>query len=141
MVRDYFRDEKARLFHFYERLKDEESLKILLVGRIVTLNKKLKEKKYSRKKAQKIVDDYVKKSIMPLLERYCKKQKVCYNKFTWNQASMAAFLTYERKQNFLNSLLSDDLSPKENLDYLEKLYQAYKKGPQNSFYQFLKERL
>ena len=82
-------------------------------------------------KADELTERFVNEVFKPDLRNLCAKIELdmseCELKDTWNQASFAAFLTYEEEQDFLTDLkLFKNLNLKDFLSWLKLEYQDFK---------------
>lgn len=119
-----------------ERRKEEqqEGLSKLIVSEAAALSKLYEAHSgASREELKRILDEFLKADFNPKIAHYCERQKIenerCWPlKRTWNNASFAAFLTYEQKAQRISELQSE-----LNLDLLglytllEKSYDCYDK--------------
>lgn len=98
---------------------------------IVVLVKKLKEKYSSsilnKKQAQSLLQEFLSKEFNPTLKKTCHNLKVknCWPLTEgWNNARFAAFLTYEKKQEFLHKL-QGSLDLKQFYQFIKNSYKSY----------------
>jgi uncharacterized protein YbaP (TraB family) len=104
---------------------------------LVTQTKKLQESykanpPKTKEEGQKTLDQFLKDQLYPALEMKCQelgiKKEKCYPlKRKWNNASLAAFLTYEKSMDKIHTLrTSKGLSLLEFFSYIEGEYDAYR---------------
>ncbi len=90
----------------------------------------------------RFVEEVFKPDLRLLCEKLKLEQKDCELKEKWNQASFAAFLTYEEEQDFLKQLkLEKNMGPKEFLTWLRheiKNFEKQKKKKIDNFPDYLK---
>lgn len=95
-------------------------------------------------KADELTERFVNEVFRPDLRALCLKLEMdmsdCELKDNWNQASFAAFLTYEEKQDFLKELKNDKkLDLKEYLSWLRMEYKTFEAQDKvESFSDYLK---
>lgn len=94
--------------------------------------------------AQDILENFKTSRLRPFFEDFCQQLKVnsrrCFPlRLDWNNASLAAFLTYEKKADLIKLLREKkSFSLKELQLYIEQKYQQYRKSKRNqSFEDFL----
>jgi predicted aminopeptidase len=109
------------------------------------LNKRYKTiKNISDAKAQEVLDSFLKDIFRPEAKALCKELKVenCWPvKHEWNNAKLAAYMTYSKEQNLLEQIhKKKNISLKKYLTYLEKAYKEYDKSDEKSFATFLKKK-
>lgn len=100
------------------------------------------EKPATKAEAEKILENYLAKTFIPEIKEKCKElnlKNCSYAKKKWNNASLAAFLTYEKKNNEILELHQKlKLSLKDFFLYIEKKYEEFKEtDPDTSFSKFL----
>ncbi len=83
------------------------------------------------KKADELTRRFVAEVFLPEINAHCRKLELpeddCDIKEEWNQASFAAFLTYEEEQDFLEKLkLEKNLSLKQYLSWLKLEYTRFR---------------
>lgn len=132
MAQEYFKksttekEEKAR----QEMLFQDISLKIV---KLTSLYKKnLEENKPKTKQQAKLaLENFLQETFLPELKDKCQELgiKDCrWAKREWNNASFAAFLTYEKKMDKIAKLYNNKAKNlKDFLAYIEKRYQNYRK--------------
>ncbi|MCB9091755.1 MAG: aminopeptidase [Halobacteriovoraceae bacterium] len=130
-----------------EKLKKEEELRRQmrdhLVGLIREYKKELVENKPKNMKESRVMlDKFLKKNFLPSLEKKCQelKLKTCHIlEGDWNNARFAAYMTYEKKGDFISKLrdkVGGDL--RNFLAYLDRQYQNYNESkPKISFEKYL----
>lgn len=132
MALEYFKNDK--------RLKDKVKKQSLLnkeissglVDLVRSLDKELRSKSFkSAQEAKVVVDKFVAEKVRPKIEEICHRHKVsdgkCYYlKREWNQASLAAFMTYENKVDellVLRNRIPGDL--KDFFHYIENEFNHF----------------
>ena len=113
-----------------QKRKKEHQLRQLIVELIMQLNEEYR-KVDSRGQAEERLAQFLKQRFMPSIKSYCQEMQMddCRPiKETWNNASMAAYLTYEVdveqiEQRFLDS----GFSLQEFYFFLQREYKSYKK--------------
>jgi predicted aminopeptidase len=135
---------KEMLYEFFKGRGELEAYLInqqrkdLLMGRIVELIEILNQEFLklggflTNEKADDITKRFVAEIFIPELNRYCEELKLegskCQLDEKWNQARFAAFLTYEKEQDFLKKLqLDKKFSLKDFLSWLKSEYNQFKK--------------
>lgn len=83
-------------------------------------------------KADELTVRFVREVLVPEIRGFCQKvglsEEDCQVKDDWNQASFAAFLTYEEEQDFLTDLKAKKgMNLKAFLEWLRAQYDDYKK--------------
>lgn len=120
----------------------QSKLREKIVSQVQELKKHYGEKSLTRNEAKKVLSTFLEKSFKPTIEKTCKSFQIkdCWPlRSAWNNARFAAFLTYEKKQDFLK-----DLKGKQSLmsfyNWLKKSYQNYLRDDKNkaSFSDYLK---
>ena len=135
MALEYFKND----IRLKERVKEESLLNKAMAGKLVTLARKLDTQLRSREfkemgSAQAFVEDFVERSIKPELKLICEAHKVSdekcyYMNRKWNQASLAAFMTYENKVDellVLRNRISGDL--KDFFHYIENEFNKFERA-------------
>lgn len=135
MVLDYFKLSHEILAK--RKISKFKSSKIS--SEIVKLTKKL-QKLYTQKKpktrteAEQLLKSYLKSDFVPTLKQKCEEQRIkeesCFAlKREWNNASLAAFLTYEKSMDKIRELQkSKNLSLKDFFGHIESSYETYRNG-------------
>lgn len=97
-----------------------------------------------KKQAEAILENFKTNRLRPFFEDFCQQlqlsRRSCFPLLTdWNNASLAAFLTYEKKADMIKLLREKkSFSLKELQLYIEEKYQQYRKSKRNqSFEDFL----
>lgn len=109
LLKEYFKDQN-QLIDYFKRVEKKD----LLAERIVELISIL-QAEFSKlgaflddKKADEITRRFVSDVFTPEIKKSCVglglKGQDCEFRYPWNQASFAAFLTYEKEQDFLTDL-------------------------------------
>lgn len=131
--------------------KSEKEIKKVIIGKaneLKELYKSLIPK--NKEEAKGILDEFLEKSFVPDITKKCIELKIendkCYPiKRAWNNASFAAFLTYENKSDELEKLQKKlNLSLKEYFNYIVKKYEEYDNLPtkeQDGFSKYLFKEL
>lgn len=98
-------------------------------------------------KSDELTKRFVSEVFLPEINQYCQTLALppedCEIKEEWNQASFAAFLTYEEEQDFLQELQKEKaLDLKGFLVWLEQEYKAFgKQKKAESFTEYLKSQI
>lgn len=120
-----------------ERHLEIEKKKIMVADRIVELINILQDefKKLGAfltdEKADELTQRFVKEVFRPDIRNFCVRielpENECEIKEEWNQAAFAAFLTYEKEQDFLQKLKTHhNLDLKQYLTWLKMEYKKFK---------------
>ncbi|WP_372655293.1 aminopeptidase [Halobacteriovorax sp.] len=133
MAIEYFKDD----IRLKERIKEESLLSKAMSKELVDLARKLDKGLRSKKfknidEAKPFVDSFLSDKIKPKLRSVCHEfnvadEKCYYLNRKWNQASLAAFMTYENKVDellVLRNRISGDL--KDFFHYIEKEFNEFK---------------
>lgn len=132
---EYFKIDPIELARRREQQDIKIGLKKIIVDNVHLLDKRyLQEKPASVTKAEKILKDFLEQNFFPRIKSYCHLHKISLSKCGplkthWNNASFAAYLTYERKSNFLATLhkkRGEDL--KEYFHFIKKSFEDYQKA-------------
>src|SRR5690606_19894289 len=97
--------------------------------------------------ADQLTNRFVTEVFKPEVKDSCKKlelpERDCELKTDWNQATFAAFLTYEEKQDFISDLREENGQDlKEFLGWLKAQEKDYKKNKnKDSFSEFLQKKV
>lgn len=132
LLKEYFKDSLD-----FVSFVEVESKKELLTARVVELISILRSEFdklggfITNEIADKMTKRFVEEVFLPDINNYCLSLRLpedeCEIKKHWNQASFAAFLTYEEDQDFLKKLqIENNLNLKEYLVWLQKEYNDYK---------------
>lgn len=148
LLKEYFKDRPELKKHFEtQEKKNLLSQKVVeLIGILQTEFTKLGGF-ITPEKADDLTHRFVSGVFIPGLKSYCMEIKLedseCEIKDDWNQASFAAFLTYEEEQDFLHHLKSNrSLDLKQYLTWLRMEYKDYGKESKDlSFTDFLKTKV
>ncbi len=129
---------------------ETERKKNLLAGRVVELIGIL-QMEFAKlggfitdEKSDELTKRFVREVFLPEINQYCQKLQLpiedCDIKKEWNQASFAAFLTYEEEQDFLQRLRQEKvLGLQDFLTWLEKEYKLFEKQKKTeTFTEYLK---
>lgn len=132
MLREYYKDRPE----LKDYLAKEEKKKVIsqrVVDLIAILQTEFAKLGgfITSEKADVLVERFVVEVFKPDLKELCQKLKIpdedCQLKEKWNQASFAAFLTYEEDQDFLETLMKQQkLGLKDYLSWLKVEYKDYK---------------
>lgn len=145
LLREYFKD-RAEFNHYLETEKKKKLLGqrvVDLIGILQTEFAKLGGFN-TDEKADELTARFVAEVFKPDLLGYCEKIELdkseCNIKDDWNQASFAAFLTYEEKQDFLEGLkLQNNFDLKQFLSWLRIEHKKFDSQKEiESFTDFLK---
>lgn len=148
LLKEYFKDQN-QLTDYLAREEKKEILSERVVQLIAILQAEFDKLGgfLTDEKADELTQRFVEEVFKPDLRALCTQLKLpeadCEFKHKWNQASFAAFLTYEKEQDFLTGLkdyLKLDL--KGFLSWLRKEYEKYQKlDPDLSFMEYLKAKV
>lgn len=131
MLKEYFKG-KPEL----QKYLDRQDKKKLLSNRVVELIGILQDEFHklgafnNDQKADTLTQRFVSEVFRPEVLSYCRELKLpeddCKVKENWNQASFAAFLTYEEEQDFLEKLQNDlNFDLKQYLSWLKMEYKKF----------------
>jgi predicted aminopeptidase len=148
LLKEYFKDQQ-QLTDYIANEEKKEILKKRVVELISILQGEFDKLGafLTDDKADILTGRFVDEVFKPDLRALCTKlelpAKDCEFKHKWNQASFAAFLTYEEEQDFLGSIQDKlHLSLKDLLAWLRKEHQAFKDQKKiESFTDFLKTKV
>jgi predicted aminopeptidase len=144
MAEQYFKydDEDIKQLKRKKLKRDEYS------RMVSTFAKEMKDiydkKKLSRKEAEQKLKHHTEKIMTPRFKAFCKQyeMKKCHMlDETWNNARLAAFLTYQKEQNLIEKIhKKHDFSLKKLLALFEKHYKKYtNRYSKMSFTEYLKK--
>jgi predicted aminopeptidase len=145
MLKAHFKD-RPELMSYISNQKKVEGLN----KRIVELIEMLKEEFnklgvfLTNDKADELTQHFIAEVFKPEIVAYCQRVELpaanCKIRDDWNQASFAAFMTYEKKQDFLEDLMAaQKLELKEFLGWLRAEYKTYKSTKKTAdFAEFLR---
>jgi len=147
MVYLYFKQSEEEKKKSEAIKKQKMQLNSLVVALVNKLSEHYHQKKVQgtmdKQQAADILQEFLKNEFMPQIKTFCDNQALspidCFPlRRKWNNASFAAYLTYERKSNDLEGLKSRvSGSLKEFYLYISKKYEEYKKEhKQNKFKTF-----
>ncbi|WP_417335550.1 aminopeptidase [Halobacteriovorax marinus] len=138
MAIEYFKDDLRLGKRIEEEKVFNQQMRQELVKLARELDQKLRNAKHTSKEmASKVVHEFRESKILPKVRSICKKHSVeegkCYylNR-KWNQASLAAFMTYENKGDQLLALrnrISGDL--KDFFNYIEEEFKRFEESNQD----------
>ena len=148
MLREYFKDRpELQTYLADEQKKKQVSKRIVeLIGILQTEFNKLGGF-ITDVKADELTSRFVTEVFQPDLLSLCAKlgleKNDCDIKDTWNQASFAAFMTYEEEQDFLGKLKAEkNLNLKDFLNWLKVEYKSFEDQKEvESFTDFLKMKV
>ncbi len=148
LLKEYFRDQQQLKVYMANEEKRE-----ILKKRVVELISIL-QTEFAKlgafltdDKADQLTGRFIDEVFKPDLRALCTKlelpNKDCEFKHKWNQASFAAFLTYEEEQDFLGKVQEKlKLDLKELLNWLRKEYKSFKDQDEiESFTDYLKKKV
>jgi predicted aminopeptidase len=145
LLKEHFKD-RPELTDYLEQEKKKEIINkrvVELIGILQTEFAKLGGF-ITSEKADLLTERFVSEVFKPDLRELCSKlelpQDKCELKDEWNQASFAAFLTYEEEQDFLEDLMRHQkLNLKDFLGWLKAEYKTFKDQKKiESFTDYLK---
>ena len=148
LLQEYFKDQDQ-----LKRYLEREERKGVLANRVVELIGILQNEFdklggfITLDKADTLTQRFVDEVFKPDLRQKCKDLKLaddeCEFKNPWNQASFAAFLTYEEEQDFLQKLRAHlKLDLKGFLAWIKDEYEKFQKQKKiESFTDYLKEKV
>ena len=145
LLKEHFKD-RPELALYIEQEKKKEVINqrvVDLIGILQTEFAKLGGF-ITAQKADELTERFVTEVFKPDLKELCTQLKLpedkCELKDEWNQASFAAFLTYEEEQDFLDDLKKhQNLNLKDFLSWLKSEYKFYKDQKKiDSFTEYLK---
>ncbi|MBL6991068.1 MAG: aminopeptidase [Bacteriovoracaceae bacterium] len=145
MTMDYFHLSKLERIKKENEVRNHGKIRLAMVELIQELNNLLKKDKILTKpKAKTILQTFLNDRFFPTLEALCTsleiKKKSCFPlDRKWNNASLAAFLTYQNKSAQIKKLhLQVGLDLKGFYKYINDQYQSYlDKGLEEDFSTFL----
>jgi predicted aminopeptidase len=145
LLQEYFKD-RPELESYLKKQEKETQIDKRVVELISLLQAEFKKlgSFLTDSKADELTERFVTEVFKPDLKNLCVKlqldEKDCELKDNWNQASFAAFLTYEEEQDFLEQLKKKQKKDlKEFLAWLKTEHKKYKKQDKiESFTDFLK---
>ncbi len=153
MVVEYL--EKTKKFNLLKEYQEDRRVSELVDNKIVNLATELqmryeKNSPLDKQLAQEVLNEFLREKFFPEVKSICQKEKLLIDqedgncqvlKKEWNNASFAAFLTYEKKADQLGELqkkLGLDLIG--FFDYIKSRYQQFEKeSSSQSFSEFLFE--
>ncbi len=148
LLKEYFKDQN-QLAAYLATEEKKEVLKKRVVELISILQGEFGKLGafLTEQKADELTGRFVEEVFKPDLRALCVKldlpNKDCEFKHKWNQASFAAFLTYEEEQDFLGSIQKKlNLNLKDLLKWLRKEYESFKDQDDiESFTDYLKKKV
>ncbi len=134
MMYEYFADDKDFLDKRSKKEEKNKEIRQFLVKQINDYKKFLSERiPKDLEDSYNNLNQFLSEEFRPKAEKKCKKLEIesrnCFLlKQKWNNASFAAFMTYEEKGEFIGKLrVKNQFNIKEFLVFLEKKYNQYKK--------------
>jgi predicted aminopeptidase len=148
LLKEYFRDrpELAEYFKIQEKRTKVDQRVVELISILQQEFSKLGAM-LSPQKADELTQRFVSEVLKPQLSSLCLDlellEKDCELSENWNQASFAAFLTYEKQQNFLEDLhRSVGMDLRGFLQWLKTEYVSYdNQRRDNLFADYLKQKV
>lgn len=148
LLKEYFKDRpELKSYIANEEKKNQVSKRVVdLIGILQTEFAKLGGF-ITDDKADELTVRFITEVFRPDLKSLCQKLELdesdCEIKDTWNQASFAAFLTYEEEQDFLKKLRLDlNLNLKDYLTWLRMEQKSFGKQDKfESFTDYLKSKV
>jgi predicted aminopeptidase len=148
MLREYFK-ERPQLKDYLERQKKKDQVDRRIVEMISVLQQEFDKLGgfLTDEKADELTLRFVDEVLKPDLQELCQKLDLepseCELKQQWNQATFAAFLTYEEEQDFLTSLKQQlQLDLRQFYHWLKQEHKIYDKSKQEiSFSDYLKAKV
>jgi predicted aminopeptidase len=145
LLQEYFKD-RTELKNYLKEQEKQAQIDKRVVELINILQSEFKKlgSFLTDEKADELTNRFVTEILQPDLQAMCMKleldERDCELKDNWNQASFAAFLTYEEDQDFLEQLKKEQKKDlKEFLSYLKAEHKNFKKQKKiESFTDFLK---
>jgi predicted aminopeptidase len=145
MLKEYFKGQPL-LDSFIAREEKKEKIAQRVVELIGILQSEFSKLGgfITNQKADDLTERFITEVFKPDLRHMCERlvleESECELKDNWNQASFAAFLTYEEDQDFLEELKKEkELNLKDYLSWLKKEYKTFGKQKKvESFTEFLK---
>ena len=129
MVYEYFKLSDEEI---HKRIREYQSRDILMremVGHIERLNKLYDSKEHSRESAKSLLESYLSTEFSEDFKEICKREKIefCFPiEREWNNASLAALMTYQNRERSLEQLFDQkDLNLKEFFNFIQKSYEQY----------------
>jgi len=133
MVLDYFKMTEEQIKTRKEKRQKNSELSQEIVIQAKALQERyLKTPPKTRAEGEKILSDFMNKEFKPSVKEKCSKLGIDENRCfalnrEWNNASLAAFLTYEKSMDKIHLIRSSKgLSLKEFFGYIEGEYEAYR---------------
>lgn len=147
LLREYFKDQN-QLIDYFKREEKKEILTERIVELISILQGEFSKLGVflSDEKADEITQRFVSDVFIPEVQKSCESLGLtgrdCEFRYPWNQASFAAFLTYEKEQDFLTDLKKSlNMGLVEFLAWLRSEDEKFQKtSHEESFMDYLKAR-
>ncbi len=132
MMYEYFKVSSEKQSENLKQFQKNEELRIVLVKLVQEYKNELEAKSPKNKKeSDALLADFIEKSFKPRVQKACKeiRFKNCYPLSSeWNNARFAAYMTYEKKANFIESLQKKNkFNLKQLFNYLVKKYKEHEK--------------
>ncbi len=131
MMKEYFHYSKEKEERMAKELEIKREINKEVVKQVEILNDLYKSKKpQSRDESNIVFKEFMKNQFNPQISQKCRQLKVknCYPlERKWNNASFAAYLTYEAKGDSIQKLRKKlGFNLKKLLEYINNKYQQYK---------------
>lgn len=148
LLKEYFKDRgELQTYLAHEEKKNQINKRIVeLIGILQKEFDKLGGF-ITNEKADALTQRFVTEVLSPDIKALCQSLNIhedkCDHQEEWNQASFAAFMTYEEEQDFLGRLQKQkNLNLKEYLSWLRMEYAGHQKsGKEETFTDFLKMKV
>ena len=133
MALEYFQLDTEQKLARKEERKKQQKISGLVASLAQTLDRLYrKHTSLSKPKALQLRRDFMQQTFFPQVKKECAKLKprACFPlERQWNNASLAAFLTYQSEQSRLAGLQKKlNLGLRDFFDYVERRYLEYQKG-------------
>tara|TARA_R110002072_G_scaffold64203_1_gene159046 strand:+ start:19550 stop:20530 length:981 start_codon:yes stop_codon:yes gene_type:complete len=146
MSYEYFEKKDKEIEEAKDLDKRRGQVKKVIVEQVKALNKLYKSNNsLDKSKSEELFENYMQETFLPAVNLACKRFKVNNCNFVskkWNNASLAAFLTYQNKiENFEKLKVKLGLNLRDFFLYIESKYKEFKKNrpKKKTFDQFLFE--
>lgn len=135
LTMQYFK-EQGRALELSTFFQEEEKMRSLMevivsLGKVYAQNLEKFIAEEQNIEREKFKEAYISNEFLPAIKKECQKinlsEEKCWPlKITWNNASFAAFFTYEKGQDFFEKLyLNNDSDLKKMYSYIEERYKSY----------------
>lgn len=149
MAKEYFQFDTFKRKEIDDRVLKEDELSRLVVKYAVDLNLIYQAQMATLTKdaAQGVLDNFVQNTFLPAVRKFCADKKLtdrsCYPlNLKWNNASFAAFMTYEKDIDFVKMIKEQEkLDLRQLLAMVKNDYEKYRKESnpdEESFSYYLK---